>query len=72
MCILMLFNSADRLTYREIKQATQIPASDLKRCLQSLACVKGENVLSKEPMSKDIARVMLSTSMTNLQANSSR
>ncbi|CAL9048469.1 unnamed protein product, partial [Musa banksii] len=46
MCILMLFNSADRLTYREIEQATQIPASDLKHCLQSLACVKGENVLS--------------------------
>ncbi|CAL9749870.1 unnamed protein product, partial [Musa acuminata subsp. burmannicoides] len=46
MCILMLFNSADGLTYREIEQATQIPASDLKHCLQSLACV-----LSKEPMS---------------------
>ncbi|TQD93243.1 hypothetical protein C1H46_021148 [Malus baccata] len=28
---------------------------DLKRCLQSLACVKGKNVLRKEPMSKDIA-----------------
>ncbi|XP_064955601.1 cullin-3A-like [Musa acuminata AAA Group] len=55
MCILMLFDSADGLTYREIEQATQIPASDLKHCLQSLACVKGENVLSKEPMSKDIA-----------------
>ncbi|CAL9185024.1 unnamed protein product, partial [Musa hybrid cultivar] len=46
MCILMLFDSADGLTYREIEQATQIPASDLKHCLQSLACVKGENVLS--------------------------
>lgn len=55
MCILMLFNSSDRLTYREIEQATEIPASDLKRCLQSLACVKGKNVLSKDPMSKDIA-----------------
>ncbi|XP_065048598.1 cullin-3B-like [Musa acuminata AAA Group] len=55
MCILMLFNSADQLTYREIEQATEIPAPDLKRCLQSLACVKGKNVLRKEPMSKDIA-----------------
>ncbi|XP_026665459.2 cullin-3A-like [Phoenix dactylifera] len=55
MCVLMLFNSADRLSYREIEQATEIPASDLKRCLQSLACVKGKNVLRKEPMSKDIA-----------------
>ncbi|TVU28514.1 hypothetical protein EJB05_20033 [Eragrostis curvula] len=55
MCVLMLFNSADGLTYKEIEQATEIPASDLKRCLQSLACVKGKNVLRKEPMSKDIS-----------------
>ncbi|KAF8390220.1 hypothetical protein HHK36_024744 [Tetracentron sinense] len=54
MCILMLFNNADRLCYKEIEQATEIPPSDLKRCLQSLACVKGKNVLRKEPMSKDI------------------
>ncbi|GMH01712.1 hypothetical protein Nepgr_003551 [Nepenthes gracilis] len=54
MCVLMLFNNADRLTYKEIEQATEIPATDLKRCLQSLACVKGKNVLRKEPMSKDI------------------
>ncbi|KAK1284556.1 Cullin-3B [Acorus calamus] len=40
--------------YKEIEQATAIPAPDLKRCLQSLACVKGKNVLRKEPMSKDI------------------
>ncbi|RZR98515.1 hypothetical protein BHM03_00027887 [Ensete ventricosum] len=46
MCILMVFNSAVWLTYREIEEATQIPASDLKCCLQSL--VKGENVLSKD------------------------
>ncbi|KAJ6825739.1 cullin-3A-like [Iris pallida] len=55
MCILMLFNSAERLSCKEIEQATEIPASDLKRCLQSLACVKGKNVLCKDPMSKDIA-----------------
>ena len=55
MCVLMLFNNADRLNYRDIEQATEIPAVDLKRCLQSLACVKGRNVLRKEPMSKDIA-----------------
>ncbi|KAL5724941.1 Cullin-3A [Ranunculus cassubicifolius] len=54
MCILMLFNNADRLAYKEIEQATEIPSLDLKRCLQSLACVKGKNVLRKEPMSKDI------------------
>ncbi|XP_022774482.1 cullin-3A-like [Durio zibethinus] len=55
MCILMLFNNVDQLSYKEIEQVTEIPASDLKRCLQSLACVKGKNVLRKEPMSKDIA-----------------
>ncbi|KAF8399458.1 hypothetical protein HHK36_015323 [Tetracentron sinense] len=54
MCILMLFNNGDGLSYKEIEQATEIPAVDLKRCLQSLACVKGKNVLRKEPMSKDI------------------
>jgi cullin 3 len=55
MCVLMLFNSDDGITYKYIEQATQIPATDLKRCLQSLACVKGKNVLRKEPMSKDIS-----------------
>ncbi|CAM6006835.1 unnamed protein product [Sphagnum balticum] len=55
MFILCLFNTADRLTYREIEQATDILAPDLKRSLQSLACVKGKNVLRKDPMSKDIS-----------------
>uniref|UniRef100_A0A453D9E9 Cullin family profile domain-containing protein n=1 Tax=Aegilops tauschii subsp. strangulata TaxID=200361 RepID=A0A453D9E9_AEGTS len=55
MCVLMLFNSTDTLTYKEIEQNTAIPPVDLKRCLQSLACVKGKNVLRKEPMSKDIS-----------------
>lgn len=54
MCVIMLFNNTDQLTYKEIEQATEIPALDLKRCLQSLACVKGKNILRKEPMSKDI------------------
>ncbi|KAK4753573.1 hypothetical protein SAY87_001677 [Trapa incisa] len=54
MCVLMLFNNSDRLSYKEIEQATEIPASDLKRCLQSLALVKGKNVLRKEPVSKDV------------------
>ncbi|KAL0421101.1 UNVERIFIED_CONTAM: Cullin-3A [Sesamum latifolium] len=52
--VLMLFNNTDSLNYREIKYATEIPSSDLKRCLQSLACVKGKNVLLKELMSRDI------------------
>lgn len=54
MCVLMLFNNAERLRYKEIEQATEIPSSDLRRCLQSLALVKGKNVLKKEPMSKDV------------------
>ncbi|KAG6399901.1 hypothetical protein SASPL_141386 [Salvia splendens] len=54
MCVLVLFNNTEHLSYKEIEQATEIPSSDLKRCLQSLACVKGKNVLRKEPMSKDI------------------
>ncbi|CAH2066414.1 unnamed protein product [Thlaspi arvense] len=54
MCVLMLFNNSDRLSYKEIEQATEIPSSDLKRCLQSMAFVKGKNVFKKVPMSKDI------------------
>lgn len=54
MCILMLFNDRDQLSYREIADATEIPAPELKRALQSLALVKGKNVLRKEPMSKDV------------------
>nr|XP_023884674.1 cullin-3A-like [Quercus suber]POE70325.1 cullin-3a [Quercus suber] len=55
MCVLMLFNNADRLSYKEIEQATEIPASDLKRCLQSLACARVKSVLRKEPIGRDIA-----------------
>lgn len=57
MCVLMLFNNADRLSYKEIEQATDIPASDLKRCLQSLALVKGRDVLRKEPMNEYVSEI---------------
>ncbi len=40
MCILLLFNEADRHSYQDILTATAIPAGDLKRALQSLALVK--------------------------------
>ncbi|GMH15311.1 hypothetical protein Nepgr_017152 [Nepenthes gracilis] len=33
MCVLMLFNNADRLTYEEIELATEIDVADLKGCL---------------------------------------
>ncbi|KAK9837407.1 hypothetical protein WJX81_000098 [Elliptochloris bilobata] len=55
MVVLLLFNSSDRLSYREIQAATAIAPADLKRSLQSLACVKGKNVLRKEPMGREIA-----------------
>uniref|UniRef100_A0A061S151 Cullin 3 n=1 Tax=Tetraselmis sp. GSL018 TaxID=582737 RepID=A0A061S151_9CHLO len=54
MCILMLFNDADSLTYKELQEATGIPALDLKRNLQSLSLVKGKNVLKKDPMTKEV------------------
>ena len=54
LCVLLLFNDTDKLTFREIADATGIPPAELKRSLQSLACVKGRNVLRKEPMSKDV------------------
>ncbi|KAI3775817.1 hypothetical protein L1987_45571 [Smallanthus sonchifolius] len=40
-------------TYNEIEHAVKIPVVERKRCLQSLACVKGNKVLRKQPMSKD-------------------
>ncbi|PWA68686.1 Cullin [Artemisia annua] len=56
MCVLMLFNNAEQLIYKEIEQAVEIPTMELKRCLQSLACAVEEkkNVLRKEPISTDI------------------
>ena len=53
-CVLLLFNDAESLSYRDIAAATAIPGDDLRRSLQSLACVRGKNVLRKEPMSKDV------------------
>ncbi len=44
MAILLLFNEVDSLRYTDIAEATQIPAADLKRSLQSLACVKVKSV----------------------------
>ena len=55
MVVLLLFNDAEKLTFEEIAAATIIPEAELKRVLQSLACVKGKNVLRKEPMSKEIS-----------------
>ena len=40
MAVLMLFNDAESLGYGEIEAACGIPEDELKRVLQSLACVK--------------------------------
>lgn len=55
MCILMLFNARDRLTYEEISSETDIPDKDLVRALQSLAMGKAtQRILIKTPKTKDI------------------
>ncbi|KXJ15047.1 cullin-3 [Exaiptasia diaphana] len=55
MCILMLFNSKERLTYEEIAQDSLIPERDLNRALQSFACGKAtQRVLIKEPKGKEM------------------
>ncbi|XP_071034184.1 cullin-3-A [Parasteatoda tepidariorum] len=55
MCVLMLFNSRDRLTYEEISSETDIPEKDLIRALQSLAMGKtNQRILIKNPKTKEI------------------
>lgn len=55
MCVLMLFNNRDKLTYEEIQNETDIPERDLIRALQSLAMGKAtQRVLIKSPRTKDI------------------
>ena len=53
MCVLMLFNDADCLTYQQIADATRIPEKDLIRHLQSVSLTK-YRVLRKEPLEKDV------------------
>ncbi|XP_063697087.1 cullin-3-like [Culicoides brevitarsis] len=55
MCILMLFNNRDRMTYEEIAQETGIPEKDLIRALQSLAMGKQQQrLLIRTSKTKDI------------------
>lgn len=55
MSVLLLFNSADRLTFREIEEGTGIPEPVLKRALLSMSMIRGRDVLRKEPMSPEVA-----------------
>ncbi|XP_014600804.1 PREDICTED: cullin-3 [Polistes canadensis] len=55
MCVLMLFNKRESLTYEEIQGETDIPERDLVRALQSLAMGKSsQRVLIKNPRTKEI------------------
>lgn len=57
MLILLLFNDlppAATISLEEIQAATNIPANDLARNLQSLAVAPKTRFLTKEPMSRDI------------------
>lgn len=56
MCVLMLFNNRERMTYEDIQQETDIPSKDLIRALQSLSMGKQQQrLLVRTPKtSKDI------------------
>uniref|UniRef100_A0ACB8FJ67 Cullin-4A n=1 Tax=Sphaerodactylus townsendi TaxID=933632 RepID=A0ACB8FJ67_9SAUR len=51
--VLLMFNEGDEFGFEEIKMATGIEDSELRRTLQSLACGKAR-VLNKSPRGKDI------------------
>ncbi|XP_055500688.1 cullin-4A-like [Leucoraja erinacea] len=51
--VLLMFNEGDEFSVEEIKTATGIEDSELKRTLQSLACGKAR-VLNKAPKGKDV------------------
>ncbi|XP_066571175.1 cullin-4B isoform X1 [Amia ocellicauda] len=51
--VLLMFNEGEEFSLEEIKQATGIEDSELRRTLQSLACGKAR-VLTKTPKSKDV------------------
>ncbi|CAH0381123.1 unnamed protein product [Bemisia tabaci] len=51
--VLLLFNESDNVPFEDIKAATSIEDSDLRRTLQSLACGR-TRVLSKIPKGRDV------------------
>ncbi|CAG2107483.1 unnamed protein product [Medioppia subpectinata] len=55
MCVLMLFNTRDKITYEDIANETDISEKDLVRALQSLAMGKAtQRVLIKTPKTKEM------------------
>ena len=55
MCVLMLFNTHDELTTDNIADMINVEPEQLMLSLQALACVKGKNILTKYPTSKDVS-----------------
>lgn len=53
MVLLLLFNDQNKLTLKEIIEATGIPAPDLKRNLMALTSIKNK-ILDKEPNTKTV------------------
>ena len=51
--VLLLFNGAEKLSYKEIAESSGLEEKELKRSLQSLACAK-VRILNKEPKSRDV------------------
>ncbi|KAH3686489.1 hypothetical protein WICPIJ_002528 [Wickerhamomyces pijperi] len=51
--IILLFQEFEQITYKELKQVTQIPEAELKRALLSLSVAQRTRVLLKSPMSKE-------------------
>lgn len=55
MCVLMLFNTREKITYEEMKTETDISDKDLIRALQSLSIGKQtQRILIKSPKSLEI------------------
>lgn len=53
--VLLLFNSSNSLTCRQIEIQTRIPTADLHRTLQSLALHKYVKLITKEPKTREVA-----------------
>jgi len=54
MCILLLFNSSDKMNYKDLLSATGIPIPDLKRNLQTLSCTKYKILVKGNSKEKDV------------------
>lgn len=51
--VLMAFEHSDKLSFKQLSDATGLEAGELKRTLQSLACGR-DRILIKEPKGKDV------------------